>query len=289
MSNRNSNPRPLSLIENLFPSSPCALRALCGEIAFSFAPLTNVNPSGSRPLLATHFLLVFVPSHFVPYTFFSMFDSHRFALFLAAALLLAITPGPGIFYVLARTLAGGRREGFQSSFGTFFGGLFHVFAAALGVSAILAASAVAFHTVKYAGAAYLIFLGIKMIRSRNVPLPDQAATQDSSPNANAFRPAAAAFKQGVLTEALNPKTALFFLSFIPQFIAPERGHIFLQFATLGILSVTLNTAADLLVVFCAAPLERKLKSSPTFRSRQRTASGLGMIGLGAYVALSDAK
>ena len=207
-----------------------------------------------------------------------MFDAHRFLLFFAAALLLAITPGPGIFYVLARTLAGGRREGFQSSFGTFFGGLFHVFAAALGVSAILAASAVAFHTVKYAGAGYLVFLGIKMIRSRNAELPTNTET-----------PAGNAFRQGILTEALNPKTALFFLSFIPQFIAPERGHIFLQFATLGILSVGLNTAADLLVVSLATPLERKLKSSSTFRRRQRTASGLGMIGLGAYLALSETK
>jgi threonine/homoserine/homoserine lactone efflux protein len=214
-----------------------------------------------------------------------MFDVHRFLLFFAAALLLAVTPGPGIFYVLARTLAGGRREGFQSSIGTFFGGLFHVFAAALGVSAILAASALAFHTVKYAGAAYLIFLGIKMIRSRNVALPESVSQSNG-----AFHPAAsAAFRQGVLTEALNPKTALFFLSFIPQFIAPERGHLFLQFATLGILSVTLNTAADLVVVACAAPLERKLKSSPKFRSRQRTASGLGMIGLGAYLAVSESK
>ena len=219
-----------------------------------------------------------------------MFDAHRFALFFAAALLLALTPGPGIFYVLARTLAGGRREGFQSSIGTFFGGLFHVFAAALGVSAILAASAVAFHTVKYAGAAYLIFLGIKMIRSRNVPMADHSIAETGAPSAGTPRyDAAAAFKQGILTEALNPKTALFFLSFIPQFIAPERGHIFLQFATLGILSVALNTAADLLIVFLAAPLERKLKSSPTFRSRQRTASGLGMIGLGAYLAFSDTK
>ncbi len=226
-----------------------------------------------------------------------MFDTHRLLLFLAAAMLLAITPGPGIFYVLARTLAGGRREGFQSSFGTFFGGLFHVFAAALGVSAILAASAVAFHTVKYAGAAYLVFLGIKMIRSRNVPLdavpapPGHLSGIDVPPaSADAFRPVpSGAFRQGVLTEALNPKTALFFLSFIPQFIAPERGHIFLQFATLGILSVSLNTAADLLVVSCAAPLERKLKSSATFRRRQRTASGLGMISLGAYLALSDSK
>jgi len=211
-----------------------------------------------------------------------MFDAHRFVLFFVAAFLLAITPGPGIFYVLARTLAGGRREGFQSSIGTFFGGLFHVFAAALGVSALLAASAVAFHTVKYAGAAYLVFLGIRMIRSRNTPAPDSLATETTASSGGAFR-------QGIFTEALNPKTALFFLSFIPQFIAPERGHVFLQFATLGIISVSLNTAADLLVVSLAAPLERRLKSSPTFRRRQRTASGLGMIGLGAYVALSDAK
>ena len=207
-----------------------------------------------------------------------MFDPHRFLLFLAAAIVLAVTPGPGIFYVLARTLAGGRREGFQSSFGTFLGGLFHVFAAALGVSAILAASAVAFHTVKYAGAAYLVFLGVKMIRSGTAELP----TVTSSPKGSAFR-------QGVLTEALNPKTALFFLSFIPQFIAPERGHIFFQFAVLGIVSVTLNTAADLAVVSLAAPLERKLKSSTRFRRGQRTASGLGMIGLGAYLAFSEAK
>jgi len=214
-----------------------------------------------------------------------MFDAHRFLLFLVAAVVLAVTPGPGIFYVLARTLAGGRREGFQSSFGTFWGGLFHVFAAAVGVSAILAASAVAFHAVKYAGAAYLVLLGIKMIRSRDAEFP----TETSAPKGSASRPAAAAFKQGVLTEALNPKTALFFLSFIPQFIAPERGHIFFQFAVLGILSVTLNTAADLAVVSLAAPLERKLKSSARFRRGQRTASGLGMIGLGAYLALSESK
>lgn len=205
-----------------------------------------------------------------------MLDSHRFLLFLAAALILAATPGPGIFYVLARTLAGGHREGFQSSIGTFFGGLFHVFAAALGVSAVLAASAVAFHTVKYAGAAYLVFLGIKMIRSRDTELP----VDTSAPSNGAFR-------QGVLTEALNPKTALFFLSFIPQFITPERGNVFLQFAILGIVSVALNTAADLVVIALAAPLERKLKSSARFRRGQRTASGLGMIGLGAYLAFSE--
>jgi threonine/homoserine/homoserine lactone efflux protein len=202
-----------------------------------------------------------------------MIDQHHLVIFLAAAVVLAITPGPGIFYVLARTLAGGRRGGIHSSLGTFIGGLFHVFAAALGVSAILAASAVAFHTVKYAGAAYLVWLGIRMIRTRNAEITPTTA------------PSLGAFRQGIFTEALNPKTALFFLSFIPQFIAPERGHVFVQFVILGAISVVLNTTADLLVVLLAAPLEHKLKSSPRFGSRQRVASGLGMIGLGAYVGL----
>jgi len=169
-----------------------------------------------------------------------MTDTQHFLLFLGAAMVLAITPGPGIFYVLARTLAGGRREGIQSALGTFFGGLFHVVAAALGVSAILAASAVAFHTVKYAGAAYLVWLGIRMIRTRNAEM----AVQTAAPGQGSFR-------QGILTEALNPKTALFFLSFIPQFIAAGRGHVFLQFIVLGATSVLLNTIADLVVVFRA--------------------------------------
>jgi threonine/homoserine/homoserine lactone efflux protein len=207
-----------------------------------------------------------------------MFDAHHFFLFFVVALILALTPGPGIFYVLARSLAGGRREGTLSACGTFFGGLVHVFAAAAGISAVLAASAVAFHTVKFAGAAYLVFLGIRMIRTRNAELPSGAL----SPSRHAFR-------QGIFTEVLNPKTALFFLSFIPQFIVPERGNVFLQFALLGALSVSLNTAADLLVVALAVPIERKLKSSAAFRRRQRVASGLGMIGLGLYVAFADSK
>lgn len=207
-----------------------------------------------------------------------MTDFHHFLLFLGAAMVLAITPGPGIFYVLARTLGGGRRQGIESALGTFFGGLFHVFAAALGVSAILAASAVAFHTVKYAGAAYLVWLGIRMIHTRNAEIPAEAAA-----------PAQGSFRQGILTEALNPKTALFFLSFIPQFVVPGRGHVFLQFIVLGAISVSLNTIADLVVVFMAAPLERKLRGSATFRRRQRVASGVGMIGLGAFVAFADSK
>jgi threonine/homoserine/homoserine lactone efflux protein len=207
-----------------------------------------------------------------------MVDGHRFMIFLAAALILALTPGPGMFYVLARSLAGGKREGVLSALGTFVGGLFHVLAAALGVSAVLAASAIAFHTVKYAGAAYLVWLGIRMIRTRNAEMESAAAPAPRN-----------AFRQGILTEVLNPKTALFFLSFIPQFVAPERGHVFAQFLILGVTSVTLNTTADLLVVALASPIERRLKSSPRFRRNQRVASGVGMIGLGAYVAFADSR
>jgi threonine/homoserine/homoserine lactone efflux protein len=137
---------------------------------------------------------------------------------------------------------------------------------------------VAFPPLKYAGAAYLVWLGIRMIRTRNAEMPAQTAV-----------PAQGSFRQGIVTEALNPKTALFFLSFIPQFIAVGRGHVFLQFILLGATSVLLNTIADLVVVLVAAPLERKLKGSARFRRRQRVASGVGMIGLGAYVALADTK
>jgi threonine/homoserine/homoserine lactone efflux protein len=205
-------------------------------------------------------------------------DGHSSLLiFLGAALLLAITPGPGIFYVLARSLAGGRREGVLSSAGTFVGGLVHVLAAAAGLSAILAASSIAFAVVKYSGAAYLVYLGVQMIRSRSVPMTDEGTTI----------PARNPFAQGIVTEVLNPKTALFFLSFIPQFINTANGQIFMQFVMLGVISVSLNTSADLVVAYFAGPIGQRLKQSPRFRRRQRTASGAAMIGLGAWVAVGD--
>ena len=208
-----------------------------------------------------------------------MVDGHLFAVFLAAALVLAATPGPGIFYVLGRTLAGGRREGVLSSLGTFLGGLIHVVAAALGLSAILAASATAFSIVKYLGALYLVWIGIRMILTRNAEFDIAAPTSMSLH----------VFRQGVLTEALNPKTALFFLSFLPQFVNPHLGRVVIQFLILGIVSVSLNTLADLLVVAAAAPLGRRLRSSARFRRNQRVASGLGMIGLGTFVAFGERK
>jgi threonine/homoserine/homoserine lactone efflux protein len=204
-------------------------------------------------------------------------DARLFTLFIAAALILAATPGPGIFYVLGRTLSGGRREGFLSSLGTFLGGLVHVFAAAVGLSALLVASAAAFTVVKFAGAAYLVWIGIGMIRSRN-----QAFDLATAP-----APQLHIFRQGVLTEMLNPKTALFFLSFLPQFVSPQLVHVVGQFFVLGFVSVTLNTLADLIVVTFAAPVGTLLRSSPRFRRNQRVASGIGMIGLGAFVAFGE--
>ncbi len=203
-------------------------------------------------------------------------DFKQLSLFFSAALLLAITPGPGLLYVLTRSLAGGRRQGSLSSLGTFVGGLVHVVAAAMGISAVLATSAMAFSAVKYAGAGYLVFLGVKMIRARH---ETPSGSNDSGGTKSSF-------VQGIWTEVLNPKTALFFLAFIPQFVSPARGHLFVQFVVLGAISVTLNTCADLTVANFAGLISERLKRNRELQARQRVASGVGMIGMGAFVAVS---
>jgi threonine/homoserine/homoserine lactone efflux protein len=201
-------------------------------------------------------------------------EGTHFVLFMSAAIVLALTPGPGILYVLGRTLHGGRREGVLSAFGTLVGGAIHALGAALGLSVILMTSAIAFEIVRYAGATYLIYLGISMIRHRQTNVAEWNQESDSHRN----------FLQGVTTEVLNPKTALFFLSFIPQFVSPAKGQMTLQFLILGIISVILNTAVDLLVVALAGSFALRLARRPKLIERQRTASGLGMIGLGIYIA-----
>lgn len=212
-----------------------------------------------------------------------MFDSTRMVLFLSAALLLAIAPGPGMLYVLARCLAGGRREGVVSALGTFLGGMLHVIAAALGVSVVLARSAAAFAVVKYVGAIYLCFLGVRMILDAHKS--DPVSLANSQPPSLVRNP----LWQGVATEVLNPKTALFFLSFIPQFVNREAGYVFLQFVMLGSFSVFLNTSADLIVIAMAGPIGNKIRSSPVFRRRQRTVTGAILVGLGGYLAMSESK
>jgi threonine/homoserine/homoserine lactone efflux protein len=202
-----------------------------------------------------------------------MFNS-SFALFLAAALLVAVTPGPGIFYVAARSLAGGRREGLASSVGLGLGGLVHVLAGAAGLSALVMASADAFTALKLAGAVYLIWLGIRTIRQARIELPREVRVTG----------AARAFREGVVVESLNPKTAAFFLAFIPQFVDPAQGQVALQFVGFGLVSVALNTLADIAVVLMASRARDRFR--PGIIRRLRQASGLVICGLGATLALA---
>jgi threonine/homoserine/homoserine lactone efflux protein len=200
----------------------------------------------------------------------------NFTLFLLAALVIAAVPGPGIFYVAARTLSGGKRAGIASTFGTALGGLVHVIAGGLGVSAIILASAELFTVLKFAGAVYLVWLGIKTFREARELLPQKAIAVGTQ----------RVFREGVLVEALNPKTAAFFLAFIPQFIDPAGGYPALQFITLGLVSVALNTLVDFIVVLMASTAHSGLTRRPHLLQRLRQGSGLFIAGLGISLALA---
>ncbi|MDN7181894.1 LysE family translocator [Caballeronia sp. SEWSISQ10-4 2] len=196
--------------------------------------------------------------------------------FLIAAIVLAITPGPGIAYVVARTVAGGRTEGLASCFGTGMGGLLHVLAAALGLSLLIARSAMLFSLVKYIGAAYLVYLGVSMLLHKDQPLTVEPVASQG---------ARRALCEGIVVEALNVKTALFFLAFLPQFASPTEPLV-AQLALLGSICVVLNTLVDVIAVFAAA---RLLKSSTARAARARLltrTSGIVMVSLGAYLALA---
>lgn len=206
----------------------------------------------------------------------------QFALFFAAALLLAITPGPGIFYVAARTLAGGRAEGVASTFGTGLGGMVHVLAGSLGVSAIVLASAELFTALKLIGAAYLVCIGFRTFQSAR---RDAAAALDGTVAPVSVGPRRA-FREGVLVEAMNPKTTAFFLAFIPQFVDPTRGPVALQFVLLGFVSVAFNTLADLVVAFAASRIREGAAARPGLIRRLREVSGGAMIALGIGLVLA---
>lgn len=199
-----------------------------------------------------------------------------FLWFLGAALVIAFTPGPGIFYVAGRALAGGRSEGLASSLGTGLGGLVHVAAGAIGVSALVMASAEAFTVLKLIGAGYLVYLGVQTWRQAGQSAAD-AATEAGG--------ARRAFVQGVIVEATNPKTAAFFLAFVPQFVDPAAGAVAPQFMALGLISVVLNTVVDVLVTFAATAVRHRLAEGGLTR-RLRQGSGALMIGLGVSLALS---
>lgn len=202
-------------------------------------------------------------------------DVHHLGAFLAAALVVAVVPGPGLLFVLARSLAGGRAAGLRCSAGTFLGGMVHVVAAAVGLSALIAASATAFTAIRLAGAAYLVVLGVRTILSarRDPSLPSAAGAEG-------------AFRQGVLTEVLNPKTALFFLAFLPQFCDPDAGSLGLQLLVLGTVSVVLNTLADVVVALGAGRIGEALRARPRAYRRGRVASGGVLVALGVSAAVS---
>jgi len=204
-----------------------------------------------------------------------MIGCQNFLLFLAAALLVAITPGPGLFYIAARTLAGGRTEGLASSVGLGLGGLVHVIAGAAGLSALMMASAEAFTLLKLVGGVYLVWLGLKTWREARITEPVEDRTSG----------ARRALREGILVEALNPKTAAFFLAFIPQFIDPTA-DVAMQFAGLGLISVVLNTSVDLIVTIWAAKARAGLTKRPSLIARSRQLSGAVMCGLGASLLLA---
>jgi threonine/homoserine/homoserine lactone efflux protein len=197
--------------------------------------------------------------------------------FLLAALALAVTPGPGIAYVVARTAAGGRAEGLASCLGTALGGSVHVLAAAFGLSLVIAQSALAFSVLKYLGAAYLVYLGLRLLLRKNPPPSDLSVVQASGVRR--------ALLEGAVVEALNVKTALFFLAFLPQFVVPTEPLVG-QVMLLGGICVTLNTLADIGAVLLA---HRLLHSGAARHARERLMtrlSGMTMVGLGVFLALA---
>jgi threonine/homoserine/homoserine lactone efflux protein len=200
------------------------------------------------------------------------------ALFVGAALVLAAMPGPGLFYIAGRTLAAGRRDGLASCLGSACGGLVHVVAGAVGVSALIVASATAFTALKLAGGLYLIWLGVQTWRQAGSPDPEPL----QEGRADAWR----ALRQGLVVEATNPKTAAFFLALIPQFVDAGRGSVALQFAVLGLISIALNTGMAVLVVAASAALRERAAGRTGLLRRLRRGSGVVLGGLGLSLLLA---
>lgn len=205
-----------------------------------------------------------------------MFGIHDFGLFLAAGILLNLTPGPDTAYILGRSIAQGREAGIASALGICVGSIFHSCAAALGLAAILATSAVAFAAIKLLGGAYLIFLGIKMLldRRRRLSLPSNFRR----------RTTIAAFRQGVFTNVLNPKVALFFLAFLPQFIDPASNMKVFAFLMLGLTFVTTGTIWCLILAWFASAFSERLRTNETIGQWLNRAAGALFVFLGLRLA-----
>src|SRR5690242_9695393 len=199
-------------------------------------------------------------------------------LFLGAALVLLLIPGPAVLYIVARSVAQGRMAGFVSDLGIHSATLVHVLAAALGLSALLASSALAFSIVKWAGAAYLIWLGLKKIFGR----AEEIDADGNLPRHSHAR----LFRDGFIVNLLNPKTALFFLAFLPQFVEPERGHLAMQIALLGLMFTVLGFCTDSCYALASGTAGNWLKQSRGFLKVERYVSGVLLIGLGVTAAFA---
>ena len=200
------------------------------------------------------------------------------ALFIAASALLALAPGPDIVAVLARGVSQGRQAGFAAALGFAAGCLFHTALAALGVAALIRSSPVAFDVVRYAGAAYLLWIGIQAIRHR------EAFSMQASSGAAGL---ATIFRQSVIGNALNPKVTLFFLSFLPQFVDEKAGAVGLQMAILGAVFMAVTIVVFGAVALFSGWIGERLRASPAIASRLNLFAGLAFIGLGIRVALPD--
>ena len=201
----------------------------------------------------------------------------RLALFATAALALLLVPGPAVLYVVTRSIHQGKRAGLVSVLGIHLGTLVHITAATAGLSALLVSSASAFTAVKLAGAAYLIGLGLWTLLSR---------TPDADVVLGVERRLRRVFVQGVVVNVLNPKTALFFLAFLPQFVDPHRGHATLQIALLGLTFAALGLVTDSLWAIGAGAAGDVLRRSRRFARVQRYVSGSVFVGLGVVTALA---
>lgn len=200
--------------------------------------------------------------------------------FLAATALFAYMPGPALLYTAAQTISGGRRAGLLATAGIHLGCYFHVFAAAFGLSAIFAVVPTLYLALKLIGGAYLVFLGVQMIRTRVAagPMPDL-------PRKSTRR----AFADSVLVEVLNPKVAVFFIAFLPQFVSPEAGlPIWLQFLVLGTIVNCAFTSADLITVLFASEVKKRLTRSSRFQDLTRWIGGSLLVGLGLKLATDRA-
>ena len=206
-----------------------------------------------------------------------MVDPSILVPFVIASAILVLIPGPAVLYIVSTGIGRGRRMALASMLGIETGALFHVGAAAVGLSAIVASSVVAYSLIKYAGAAYLIYLGVKTLRSRDElnPLTILGATS-----------ARAAFTRGVVVNMLNPKLALFFLAFLPQFVTPDRGPISIQLVVLGLLFIGVAIVIDSVYALTSGMIGSLLNRSERFRRLPNRVAGITYLALGASALLS---